>query len=157
MPIKEKLNEELKTAMRSGDSQKRDALRMLLAAVKQAEVDNVDPAKRTGGMSDDEVIAVLTREAKRRREAIEGFEKGGASDRADKERSELALIETYLPQMMGRAEIETLARAAIAESGATTPAQQGAVMQRLMPQVKGKADGKLVSQVVRELLTAGKP
>ena len=67
------------------------------------------------------------------------------------------MIETYLPQMMGRAEIETLARAAIAESGATTPAQQGAVMQRLMPQVKGKADGKLVSQVVRELLTAGKP
>jgi uncharacterized protein YqeY len=154
MSIKEKLNEELKTAMRSGDTQKRDALRMLLAAIKQAEVDNADPSKRAGGLSDEEVTAVLTREAKRRREAIEGFEKGGATDRAAKERSELALIETYLPQMMNRAEIESLARSAIAATGATTPAQQGAVMQKLMPQVKGKADGKLVSQIVRDLLTA---
>ena len=154
MPIKEQLNEELKMAMRAGDSQKRNALRLLLAAIKQAEVDNVDPAKRDGGMSDDEVTAVLTREAKRRREAIEGFEKGGAHDRAAAERVELTLIESYLPQQMGRAEIEPLARAAIAEAGATTPAQQGAVMQRLMPQVKGRADGKLVSQVVRDLLSA---
>ena len=153
MPIKEKLTEELKTAMRGGDHARRDALRMLLASIKQAEVDNIDPSKRNGGMSDEEVVVILTREAKRRREAIEGFEKGGATERADQERSELALIETYLPKQMDRAAIESLARAAIAASGAAGPAQQGAVMQKLMPQLKGKADGKLVSQIVKELLT----
>ena len=152
MTIKERLNAELKSAMRSGDATRRDALRMLLAAVKQGEVDTLDPDKRTGGLSEDDVTAILMREAKRRREAIEGFEKGGATERAAQERSELRLIESYLPLQMTRAEIEPLARQAIAEAGATTPAQAGAVMQRLMPQVKGKADGKLVSQIVREIL-----
>ena len=152
MTIKERLNAELKSAMRSGDATRRDALRMLLAAVKQGEVDTLDPDKRTGGLSEDDVTAILMREAKRRREAIEGFEKGGATERAAQERSELRLIESYLPQQMTRAEIEPLARQAIAEAGATTPAQAGAVMQRLMPKVKGKADGKLVSQIVREIL-----
>jgi uncharacterized protein len=152
MTLKDKLNEDLKAAMRSGDSRRRDALRMLLASVKQGEVDMLDPLKRTGGLSEEDVSAILLREAKRRREAIEGFEKGGAAERAAQERSELALIESYLPQQMGRAEIEPLARQAIAETGATTPAQAGAVMQRLMPKVKGKADGKLVNQIVKELL-----
>jgi uncharacterized protein YqeY len=152
MTLKERLNEDLKNAMRSGNAARRDALRMLLAAVKQGEVDTLDPDKRTGGLSEDDVTTILTREAKRRREAIEGFEKGGATERAAQERAELALIESYLPQQMGRAEIEPLARQAIAEAGATTPAQAGAVMQRLMPKVKGKADGKLVSQIVREML-----
>ena len=152
MTLKEKLNEDLKLAMRSGDSARRDALRMLLAAVKQGEVDTLDPDKRTSGLSEDDVTAILMREAKRRREAIEGFEKGGAEARAAAERWELKLIESYLPQPMTRAEIEPLARQAIAEAGASTPAQAGAVMQRLMPKVKGKADGKLVSLIVREML-----
>ena len=154
MTLKAQLNEDLKSAMRSGDAQRRDALRMLLAAVKQGEVDTLDPDKRTSGLSEEDVIAILMREAKRRREGIEGFEKGGATERADAERAELKLIESYLPQQMTRAEIEPLARAAIAEAGASTPAQAGAVMQRLMPKVKGMADGKLVSQIVRELLGA---
>ncbi|MEP7198855.1 MAG: GatB/YqeY domain-containing protein, partial [Chloroflexota bacterium] len=87
-----------------------------------------------------------------RREAIEGFEKGGRDDRAAQEKSELALIETYLPQQMSRAEVEPLARQAIADSGATSERQMGAIMQKLMPLVKGKADGKLVNQIVKELL-----
>ena len=152
MRLKERLNEELKSAMRSGNAPRRDALRMLLAAIKQGEVDTLDPDKRSSGLSEDDVIAILMREAKRRREAIDGFDKGGASERAAQERSELTLIESYLPQQMTRAEIEPLARQAIAEAGASAPAQAGAVMQRLMPKVKGKADGKLVSQIVKEML-----
>ncbi len=149
MTLKDKLNEDLKNAMRSGDTSRRDALRHLLAAIKQVEVDTRKQ------LSDGDVQDVLTREAKRRRESIEGFEKGGRSDLVAKEQSELKLIESYLPQQMSRAEIETLARQAIRESGATSAAQMGAVMQKLMPQVKGKADGKLVNQVVRELLSGG--
>ena len=152
MTLKDRINEDLKTAMRAGDSVKRDALRMVLAAIKQGEVDNLDPAKRTGGLTDADIQPILMREAKRRHEASEGFEKGGRAESAAQEQAELRLIEAYLPQMMGRAEIIPLAQQAIADAGATSAAQMGAVMQRLMPQVKGKADGKLVNQVVKDLL-----
>ena len=144
--LKERLNEDLKNAMRAHDATRRDTLRHVLAAVKQVEVDTRKE------LSDADVEQVLTREAKRRRESIEGFEKGGRADLVAQEQGELQLIESYLPQQMSRAEIEVLARQAIAESGASSPAQMGAVMQKLMPRVKGKADGKLVNQVVRELL-----
>jgi len=146
MPLKDRLNDDLKNAMRSGDAARRDTLRHLLAAVKQVEVDTRKE------LSDADVEQVLTREAKRRRESIESFQKGGRADLVSKEQGELQLIESYLPQQMSRPEIEALARQAIAETGAQSPAQVGAVMQRLMPQVKGKADGKLVNQGVRELL-----
>lgn len=144
--LKDRLNDDLKDAMRSHDMTRRDTLRLLLAAIKQVEVDT------RKDLSDADLEQVLTREAKRRRESIEGFEKGGRADLVAKEQGELRLIESYLPQQMSRAEIESLARQAIAETGATAPAQMGAVMQKLMPQVKGKADGKLVNQIVRELL-----
>lgn len=152
MTIKDKLNEDLKNAMRAGDTARRDALRMLLAAIKQGEVDTLDPQKRAGGLTDDEIIGILQREAKRRRESIEQYTKGNRPDLVAQEQAELNLIENYLPQPMSRAEIEALARQAIADTGATSPAQMGAVMQKVMPQVKGKADGKLVNQIVRELL-----
>ncbi|MBI3734537.1 MAG: GatB/YqeY domain-containing protein, partial [Chloroflexi bacterium] len=138
MSLKDQINENLKNAMRSGDTARRDALRTLMAAIKQVEVDT----RKTLG--DDDVQQVLNREAKRRRESIEGFEKGGRADLVAKEQFELRLIEGYLPQPMSREEIERLARQAVADSGATSAAQIGAVMQRLMPLVKGKADGKLV-------------
>ncbi len=148
MTLKEKLNDDLKNAMRAGNATRRDTLRHLLAAVKQVEVDT------RKDLSDADIEQILTREAKRRRESIEGFEKGGRSDLVAKEQSELHLIESYLPPQLSRAEIETLARQAIADSGATSATQMGAIMQKLMPQVKGKADGKLVNQVVRELLSS---
>jgi len=147
MTLKEKLNDDVKNAMRSGDAARRDTLRHVLAAIKQVEVDTRKE------LSDADVAQILTREAKRRRESIDSFDKGGRSDLVAKEQSELQLIESYLPQQMSRAEIETLARQAIADTGATSPAQMGAIMQKLMPQLKGKADGKLVNQVVRELLS----
>lgn len=152
MTLKDTLNADLKTAMKSGDTAKRDALRVLLAAIKQGEVDTLDPAKRAMGLTDEDVTVILTREAKRRRESIEGYEKGGRADLVAKEKAELDLIESYLPKQMSREEIAELAKQAIAEAGATSEKQMGAVMQKLMPKVKGKADGKVVNQIVKELL-----
>ena len=106
-------------------------------------------------LSDEELSGVLAKQAKMRRESIEAFAKGGRDELVAKETAELKIIEGYLPQQMTRDEIVTLARAAIAETGATGPAEQGKVMQKLMPQVKGKAEGKTVSEVVGSLLKGG--
>ncbi len=152
MTIKDKLNEELKIAMKAGDTRRRDILRMVLAAIKQGEVDALDPQKRASGLTDDDVLAIVTREAKRRRESISEYEKGGRADLVAEEQAELTLIESYLPKLMDREAISVLGREAIAESGATSEKQMGAIMQKLMPKVKGKADGKLVNQIVKELL-----
>ena len=106
-------------------------------------------------MGDDGVIQVLSREAKRRRESIDAFQKGNRPDLVEREEAELALISSYLPQQLSAEEITEIARSVIGETGAGGPGDRGKVMGRLMPQVKGKADGKLVSQIVGELL-AGK-
>jgi uncharacterized protein YqeY len=95
---------------------------------------------------------VLTKQAKMRRESIEAFAKGGRDDLVAKEKAELTIIEGYLPQQLSREEIAGLARTAIAETGASSPADQGKVMQKLMPQVRGRADGKAVAEVVSGLL-----
>jgi hypothetical protein len=152
MTLKDTLNTDLKQAMLAKDNVRRDTLRLLLAAIKQKEVDTLDPQKRAEGLTDADVVEVLTREAKRRREAIAGFAQGGRADLVAQEQAELVIIESYLPKQMGRDEIIPLARQAIADSGATSEKQMGAVMQKLMPLVKGKADGKLVNQIVKELL-----
>jgi uncharacterized protein len=106
-------------------------------------------------LTDDELTGVLVKQAKMRRESIEAFEKGGRAELVAKEKAELAILEGYLPQQMTRDEIAALARAAIAETGAATPAEQGKVMQKLMPQLKGRAEGKAVSEVVSALLKGG--
>ncbi|MBI2774328.1 MAG: GatB/YqeY domain-containing protein [Chloroflexi bacterium] len=133
-------------AAKAQDALRRDTLRFVLSAIHNEEV-----AKRRD-LSDDEVVGVLGKQSKMRRESIEAFEKGDRPELVKKEKAELEIIGTYLPQQMERAEIEKLARAAIAETGATTAAEQGKVMQKLMPQVRGKADGKVVSEVVGSLL-----
>ncbi|MEM9774368.1 MAG: GatB/YqeY domain-containing protein [Chloroflexota bacterium] len=148
MGIKEEITADMKQAMRDKDNQTRDTLRLLLAALKQAEVD--------GGKDLDEAAtqAIIMKQAKQRRESISEYEKANRNDLADPEKAELAVIEKYLPQMMGREEIEVLAREVIAEVGADNPKMMGAVMGKLMGKIKaaGQADGKLVNQVVRELL-----
>ena len=101
------------------------------------------------------MIQVLSREAKRRRESIDAFQKGNRPDLVEREEAELALISSYLPQQLSAEEITKIARSVIEKAGAGGPGDRGKVMGRLMPQVKGKADGKLVSQIVGELL-AGK-
>ena len=146
MDLKERLRADLNAAMRGHDTQRRDVLRMLLAAIQQTEVDSrlvLDDA----GVQD-----VLRRQVKQRHESIADFTRAGRAEDVAREESEAALIECYLPQMMSREEIEQLARAAIAETGVSDPKGMGQVMSRLMPQVKGRADGRLVNEVVRGLL-----
>jgi uncharacterized protein YqeY len=146
MDLKEQLRADMTTAMKGGDTQRRDVLRMIMAAVKQTEVDN------RVTLDDNGVQDVLRKQLKQRQESVEDYSKAGRQDRVDQEMAEIAIIENYLPQMMSREEIEQIARAIVAETGATDAKSMGQVMSRLMPQVKGRADGRLVNEVVRDLL-----
>lgn len=146
MSLKEQLRADMASAMRGGDNDKRNTLRMLLAAIKQTEVDDRVTLDDTG------VQSVLSKQAKQRRESIADYEKAGRTEMAANEQMELAIIESYLPQMMSREEVTALAEAVIAKLGVSDAKSMGQVMGRLMPQVKGKADGRIVNEVVRELL-----
>lgn len=146
MSSSEQLRADLAAAMRDGDKEKRDVLRLLLAAIKQVEVDEQTTLDAAG------VQQVLLKQAKQRRESIDDYTKAGRQDLVDEEEAQLAIIETYLPRQMSREQIAALAQEAIAASGAQGPADMGKVMGRLMPQVKGQADGRLVNEVVRDLL-----
>ena len=147
MSLKEQLQTDTVDAMRSGDKEKRDTLRLLLSAIKQVEID-----QKKDDLTDEEVLAVLNKQAKQRRESIADYEAAGRQDLVHEEQSQLKLIESYLPVQMSREEIAELAAEVIADVGAEGPQDTGKVMGRLMPQVKGKADGRLVNEVVRELL-----
>jgi uncharacterized protein YqeY len=149
MSLKEQLRVDTADAMRSGDKEKRDTLRLLLAAIKQVEID-----QQKDDLTDEEVLAVLDKQAKQRRESIADYEAAGREDLVHEEKAQLDLIETYLPAQMSREEIAALAENVIAEVGAEGPQDTGKVMGRLMPQVKGKADGRLVNEIVRDLLQA---
>lgn len=146
MSLREKLQADLKTAMKSGNEQQKVAVRMLLSAIRNAEIEQQTE------LSDEEIQAIVVRQVKQRRDAIEQFKTGDREDLVEKEQAELDILEKYLPPQMTREEIKELARKTIAEVEATTVKQLGLVMKNLMPQVKGKADGNVVSQVVRELL-----
>jgi len=142
----DKLNAALKEAMKAKDNQRRDTIRLLQAAFKQVQVDT-----RKDLTAEDE-LGILQKQAKQRKESIAELEGAGRTEQAAAEQYELDLIESFMPEMMSRADIEALAREAIAATGAETQKDMGKVMGKLMPQTKGKADGSLVSQVVRELL-----
>ncbi len=146
MELKEQLRADVTAAMRSGDAMRRDTLRMVLAAIKQTELDS------RVVLDDSGVQDVLRKQIKQRQESIDDFTKAGREQDVAHERAEIELIQVYLPQMMSREEVERLARAAIAETGVTDVKGMGQVMSKLMPQVKGKADGRLVNDVVRGLL-----
>lgn len=146
MSLKEQLNQELHEAMKARDARRRDTLRQVITGIKNMEVE-------VGHLlTDAEVLDVIAREAKRHRESIAEFGRGGRQDLVDQEQAELLILEAYLPQQMSRADIEVLVRQAISELGVSGKAQAGQVMKHLMAQVKGRADGKLVNQVVQELL-----
>lgn len=146
MSLKEQLRVDTADAMRSGDKEKRDTLRLLLAAIKQVEIDEQKD------LTDDEVLAVLNKQAKQRRESIADYEAAGREDLVYEEKAQLSLILTYLPVQMSREEITEAAAGVIADVGAEGPQDTGKVMGRLMPQLKGKADGRVVNEVVRDLL-----
>ena len=146
MNLKEQLRTDMATAMRDGDNDKRNTLRMLLAAVKQTEVDDQVTLDDAG------VQIVLTKQAKQRRESINDYEKAGRTEMAANEQMELAFIESYLPQMMGKEEVKAVAAQVIADLGITDMKGMGQIMGKLMPLLKGQADGRIVNEVVREIL-----
>jgi uncharacterized protein len=144
---KVKLNAALKEAMLNKDINRRDVIRMVLSAVKQVEIDT---RKELTG---EEIVGILQKEAKKRRESIDEMEKAGRTELADKEKFELGLIEEFLPQQLSRDEIAVLVRETIDQTGVSSAKEMGKLMGALMPKVKGLADGKLVNEVVRELLS----
>ena len=133
--------------MRSGDALRRDTLRLAESAIYNAEKRD----RRT--YTDDEIVGVLSREVKTRRESIDAFRKGGRDDLASKEEAEIGILETYLPEQLGEAEVEALVREAIAATGAAGPRDIGKVMGWLAPRTKGRADGRTVSQVASGALS----
>lgn len=147
MTLKERLREDLTHAMRQKDAVRKRTLRMALTEIKLLEVDKGEE------LNDAEVDAVLQKEAKKRREMLDELTRVDRPDLEAAEQAELAILVEYLPKQFGRDEIAELARQVIAEVGAEGPGQMGQVMRALMPRVKGQADGKLVGQVVRELLS----
>ena len=151
MSLKEKLQNDLTAAMRARDEIKSSTIRMILTSIKNEEVSG----KEARDLSDAEVITVLSREAKKRREAAEAFDQAGAKDRADQERAEGVIIAEYLPKQLSEDEIKALIAEAIAETGANSPAQMGLVMKSLQPKTAGKADGGLVSSLVKAALAGG--
>ena len=147
MSIKDQINADLKEAIKSQNNAKRDALRGLMAAIRQVEVD------KQKDVSDDDVVAILQKEAKNRNETIDAFTQGGRPDDAQQERLELAIIEQYLPEQLSHEELEAMVENAIAQSGASSVQDTGKVMGLVMQQAKGRADGKVISQIVREKLS----
>ena len=147
MPLKEQLQSDLKDAMRQGDNQRRDTLRLVLSSLHNAEIEARDE------LDDDGVLGVLTKEAKQRRESIDEFRKGGREEKAAEEEAELEVISGYLPEALSREEVLAAAKEVIQESGATTMKDIGNVMPALMQRLQGRADGREASEVVRELLS----
>ncbi len=146
MSLKAQLASDLKDAMRQRDERRRDVLRFTLAALQNAEIAAREELDEPAAM------AVLAKEAKRRRESIEEFRKADRQDLVTKEEAELAVLAPYLPEQLSREEIAEAARDAIQEAGATGPKEMGKVMSLLMPRLRGRADGRQVSEVVQELL-----
>jgi uncharacterized protein YqeY len=151
MALKEKLQNDLTEAMRARDEVRSSTIRMVLTAIKNEEVSG----KEARELSDAEVITVLSREAKKRREAAEAFEQAGAKDRADMEKAEGVVIAEYLPVQLSESEIKEMINAAIAETGATGPQQMGLVMKSIQPKIAGRADGGVVSSLVKAALSGG--
>ena len=148
MTLRERIQSDITAAMRSGDALRRDTLRMAESAIYNAEKRD----RRT--YSDDEVVAVLAREVKTRRESVEAFRKGGREDLASKEEAEIGILSAFLPEQLSDAEIAGLVVEAIAATGAAGPRDMGKVMGWLAPHTKGRADGRLVSQAVGKALAS---
>ena len=151
MALKEKLQNDLTEAMRARDEVRSSTIRMVLTAIKNEEVSG----KEARDLSDAEVITVLSREAKKRREAAEAFEQAGVNDRAANEKAEGVIIAEYLPAQLSEAELKDLIASAIAETGATGPQQMGLVMKSIQPKIAGRADGGIVSSLVKAALSGG--
>ncbi|HOT90068.1 MAG TPA: GatB/YqeY domain-containing protein [Anaerolineae bacterium] len=148
MSLKDQLQHDLQEAMRARDERRKSALRMALTAVQLAEVE------ARGELNDEGVANAIRKEIRRREDALEMIRQSGRADVIAEDEAQLEILRSYLPQMLTVEALTTIAREAIAEAGAATPADMGKVMKVLMPRVQGKADGRMVSQIVRDLLSA---
>jgi uncharacterized protein YqeY len=148
MSLKEQIDADLKTSMKSGDKGRTATIRSLKSAIKYEEI------AAGSDLDDAGVLSVLAKQAKQRRDSITEFEKAGRNDLIEQERAELIILEAYLPAQLSEADIRQKAQAVISELGVTNLKGMGQVMQALMPQLTGVADGKIVSQVVRQLLAS---
>ena len=147
MGTKEQIDTDLKQALKSGDKLRTNTLRGLKSAIKYAEIEAGSDLDQQG------VLVVITKQAKQRRDSIAEFEKAGRNDLVEQEAAELAIIEQYLPAQMSEAEIRAKAQDVISELGVSDMKGMGQVMKQLMPELQGQADGKVVSDVVRQLLS----
>ena len=144
--LKKRISDDIKQAMKSGDTVKRSALRFLMAAINNAEI-----AQRKE-LADADILGIIAKEAKRVLESIEAFQQGNRQDLVGKEQVDLAILQEYLPEQMSREQVVDTARRIIGEMGAQGPGDKGKVMSRIIPELKGKADGKEINEVVTELL-----
>ncbi len=149
MGLREKLQEDLTTALRERNALRRSVIRLVISAINYADIAKGAPVDEAA------VLGLVAREARQHRESIEAFTKGKREDLVEKERAELVILEGYLPQQMTREEVVAAASKAIAELGAQGPGDKGRVMGSLMGGLRGKADGHEVNEVVTELLSGG--
>ncbi|MEV3421269.1 GatB/YqeY domain-containing protein [Paenibacillus larvae] len=146
MSLSERLNEDMKQAMKSQDKFKLSVIRMVKASIKNFEIDQ----HKT--LDDNEVLDVLSREIKQRKDSLQEFKQAGRDDLVQKLEAEIAILMEYMPQQLSEEEIKVIVQQTIQEVGATSKADMGKVMGALMPKVKGRADGKLVNQLVQQSL-----
>jgi len=147
MELHRRLEDDMKAALKEGDSIKLSVLRMVVSAVKTLQIEkNVKAAEET------DILQILQKQVKQHRESIEQFEKGKRQDLADKEIKELKILESYMPKQLSEEEVTAIVKEAIAETGAVAKSDMGKVMKQVMDKVKGRADGKVVNQAVMRLL-----
>jgi uncharacterized protein YqeY len=144
--LKKKINDDIKQAMKSGDTVKRSTLRMLVSSINNAEI------ARQSALDESDILSVIAKEVKRHQESIDAFKQGNRPDLVEKEEAEMAILQTYLPQQMSRDEVVAAAKEVIAAVGAKGPGDKGKVMKDLMPRLKGRADGREINEIVTELL-----
>ena len=146
--LKQKLMDDLKQAMRSRDEVRRSVIRLLMAAIKNAEI------SRRDDLDDTDILGIIAKGVRQRQESIEAFKQGNRQDLVTREEAEMAVLNEYLPQQMTRDEVMTEARRVIEEVGAQGPGDKGKVMPKLIAQLKGQADGREINAVVTELLSS---
>jgi uncharacterized protein len=148
MTLQDRIESAMRDAMRARDERRTQTLRMAMSAAHNREIELGRP------LADEDYVEILGRQVKQRRESIEAFRAGGREAMAANEEAEAAILAEFLPEPLSAEELESLVRAAIAESGASSPTDLGRVMGKVVPQTKGRADGKVVSDLVRQLLSA---
>jgi uncharacterized protein YqeY len=145
--LKRSITDDIRQAMKSGDTVRKDTLRMLVASINNAEIAKQDK------LDNSDILGVIAKEVKKHQESIDAFKQGNRADLVSKEEAEMKILQSYLPEQLTRDDIAAAAKEVIAAVGAQGPGDKGKVMKELMPKLKGRADGKEINEVVTELLS----